>query len=89
MMLRVRHQQNPHFTREQVVDRHGRYVRWACVNAVGARIEVVATAAGVTVSGSAKNHPPNFAAALIECLELAAWAHRQLVAGSDVAELRF
>jgi hypothetical protein len=87
-MIRVPHQQNPHFTREQIVDRHGRYVRWACVEP-GVRIEVVATEAGVTVQGGAKNQPTGFSAAMCECLELAAYAHRQMAGGTDVMNLRF
>jgi hypothetical protein len=74
------------FIREQHANRHGKWVRWFASD-VGVLIEVTASAAGVSVSGSARGVNREFARDLAAVLEVAAWAQRQLALGVDVMAL--
>lgn len=89
-MIVVPFRENPHFVREQRVNRHGRYVRWFHEKTGSAsRIKVIATADGVTVSGSLKCADRECARDMAAVLELAAWANGQMARGVDVMQLKF
>jgi hypothetical protein len=70
------------FTREQ---RRG-HVRWFA-KGDGRRVDVMVTAAGVSVNGSVEKADREFARDLAAVLEVAAWAQGQLALGVDVMAL--